>query len=77
MFDESGEDFQIANRGTLKVGSIADVTILDPDLSWTYKISDTKSKSQNTPFNNWNFTGAAVATIVGGKIVYRRDIKES
>ena len=64
--------FKLKDRGTLKVGSIADVTILDPDLIWTYKNSESKSKSKNSPFDNWQFTGAAVATIVGGKIVYRR-----
>jgi dihydroorotase len=64
--------FKLQNRGTLKVGSIADVTILDLELEWTYKNSDSKSKSRNSPFDNRNFTGAAVATIVGGKIVYRR-----
>jgi len=64
--------FKLENRGTLKVGSFADVTILDPELVWTYKNSESKSKSRNTPFDNRNFTGAAVATIVGGKIVYQR-----
>lgn len=64
--------FRLKDRGTLKAGSIADVTIIDPDLVWTYKNSDSKSKSKNSPFDNWQFTGAAVATIVGGKIVYRR-----
>ncbi len=64
--------FRLKNRGTLKVGSIADLTILDPDLIWTYKNADSKSKSKNTPFDDWKFTGAAVAAIVGGKIVYRR-----
>ncbi|MBA2494820.1 MAG: dihydroorotase [Acidobacteria bacterium] len=62
---------RLKNRGTLKAGSIADVTILDPELEWTYKISETRSKSRNSPFNNWKFTGAAIATIVGGKIVYK------
>lgn len=64
--------FGLENRGTLKVGSIADITILDPDLNWTYRVSETKSKSKNTPFDKRKFQGAAVATIVGGKIVYRR-----
>ena len=64
--------FRLKERGTLKVGSIADVTIIDPTLEWTYKNSRSKSKSENSPFDNWNFTGAAVATIVGGKIVYRK-----
>ncbi len=62
---------RLKNRGTLKAGSIADVTILDPELEWTYKISETRSKSRNSPFNNWKFTGTAIATIVGGKIVYK------
>jgi dihydroorotase len=64
--------FRLKNRGTLKVGSIADITILDPELNWTYKNSESKSKSKNSPFDNWEFTGAAVATIIGGKIVYRK-----
>jgi dihydroorotase len=64
--------FKLAGRGTLKPGSIADVTILDPGLEWTYRNSESKSKSRNTPFEGYNFTGASVATIVGGNIVYRR-----
>jgi dihydroorotase len=64
--------FNLENRGTLKVGSIADITILDPNLEWTYRNADSKSKSKNSPFDGRDFTGAAVATIVGGKIVYRR-----
>ncbi len=64
--------FKLKERGTLKVGSIADVTILDPELNWTFRNSDSKSKSKNSPFDDWQFTGAAVATIVGGKIVYRK-----
>ncbi len=64
--------FKLKNRGTLKVGSIADVTILDPDVNWTYKVSESKSKSKNSPFDNRQFTGAAVASIVGGKIVFRK-----
>jgi dihydroorotase len=68
--------FNLSGRGTLKVGSIADVTILDPDLKWTYRVAETKSKSKNSPFDGWSFTGAPVATIVGGKIVYRRPAHE-
>ncbi len=64
--------FSLENRGTLQVGSIADVTILDPNLNWIYDVSKTKSKSKNSPFNGWKFQGCAVATIVGGKIVYNR-----
>lgn len=64
--------FNLEKRGTLKPGSFADVTILDPDLKWTYSVADTKSKSKNSPFDGEEFTGSAVATIVGGRIVYQR-----
>ena len=65
--------FNIPERGTLKPGSIADITILDPDLAWTFRAADSKSKCKNTPFDNWTFRGAAVATIVGGRIVYQKE----
>jgi dihydroorotase len=64
--------FKLVGRGTLKPGSVADVTILNPGLEWTYRNADSRSKSRNTPFEGRVFTGAAVATIVGGKIVYNR-----
>ncbi len=64
--------FKLQNRGTLVPGSFADVTIIDPDLEWTYRNADSKSKSKNSPFDNWKFFGGVVATIVGGRIVYRR-----
>lgn len=63
--------FKLAGRGTLIPGSIADVTIIDPDLVWTYTNANSRSKSRNSPFDGWQFNGMAVATIIGGKIVYR------
>ena len=64
--------FRLQNRGILKTGSFADVTIIDPELKWTYRNTDSKSKSKNSPFDGWEFTGGVIATIVGGKMVYRR-----
>ncbi len=64
--------FRLEKRGTIRPGSIADITIIDPDLQWMYRNSDSKSKSRNSPFDGWQFTGGAVATIVGGRIVYSR-----
>lgn len=64
--------FKLTGRGTLKPGSYADVTLLDPTLDWIYRNADSRSKSKNSPFEGRLFHGAAVATIVGGKIVYRR-----
>ena len=58
--------------GRLAVGAVADITILDPNLEWTYHVAAGRSKSRNSPFDGWPFKGAAIATIVAGKIVYRR-----
>jgi dihydroorotase len=58
------------DRATLRPGARADVTILDPEFAWTYDLARSKSKSRNTPFDGCQFTGAAVATIVGGRVVH-------
>ena len=63
--------FGLAGLGTLAPGSHADVTIFDPAKKWTYDASQSKSKSRNTPYDGWSFTGQVVATIVAGKIVYQ------
>ncbi len=60
-------------RGTLAVGAVADIAIIDPDLEWVVSAQDLVSKSKNTPFDEWNMKGAAVQTILAGKTVYTRD----
>jgi len=62
--------FGLKDRGTFKAGAHADVTILDPQLEWVFDVSKSKSKSRNTPFHGRTMQGAAVATIVGGRLVY-------
>jgi dihydroorotase len=63
---------KLEGRGTLQPGSRADITILDPTLEWTYRNSESRSRSRNSPFDGRSFTGAAVGTIVAGTLVYRR-----
>jgi dihydroorotase len=58
------------DRGTFRNGVRADVTIIDPENAWTYDVSASKSKSRNTPFSGRRMTGAAVATIVAGRVVF-------
>jgi dihydroorotase len=60
------------DRGTFRAGARADATILDPEFAWTFDVARSKSKSRNTPFDGYRFTGAAIATIVGGRVVYSR-----
>jgi len=59
--------------GTLAEGSEADVTILAPDALVRIRASELKSKSKNTPFDGWELRGAVAATMVGGRVVYKRD----
>ncbi|HVQ38993.1 MAG TPA: hypothetical protein VMS31_15760, partial [Pyrinomonadaceae bacterium] len=42
----------------------------DPSYEWVFDVTASKSKSRNTPFHGRSMTGAAVATIVGGRLVY-------
>jgi len=59
------------NRGTLRPGAIADITLIDPNLVWQVDAQKFCSKSVNSPFHGWTLTGRAVATIVAGRVKYR------
>jgi dihydroorotase len=65
--------FDLRGRGSLARGNFADVTIFDPKKRWTFEAARSRSLSHNTPFDGWQFTGRVVATVVGGKVVYRTD----
>jgi dihydroorotase len=56
--------------GTLVEGGPADLTIIAPDAPVTIRAAELVSKSKNTPFDGWSLTGAAAATIVGGRTVF-------
>ena len=57
--------------GTLAVGAVADLTVIDPAKSWRVDPAKFKSRGKNTPFADWDLRGKAVLTMVGGEILYR------
>lgn len=56
--------------GSLRPGNPADVTVLDLESAWTVDSKTFVSRSRNTPFHGRTLKGRAVATVVGGVLVY-------
>ena len=59
------------DRGTLTIGAVADVTVIDTDIAWTFEKASTQSKSKNSPFYGWPLKGKSVMTIVDGRVKWK------
>lgn len=55
--------------GPLVVGSVADITVFDPNMSWTPGAF--VSKSANSPWTGTEITGRVRATILGGQVTFQ------
>src|ERR1700674_3738283 len=53
-------------------GEMADLTLFSADHEWTYNVKESSSKSRNSPFDARGFKGAPMATIVAGRVVWKR-----
>jgi dihydroorotase len=53
----------------LQVGMTADITLIDPVKEWVVTTDKLKSKSKNTPFEDWTMKGKAVMTLIGGHVI--------
>jgi dihydroorotase len=61
----------LEGRGTLSVGSFADVVVFDPAAEWSFAAKASRSKSRNTPFDGAAMLGKVMTTISEGRIVFR------
>ncbi len=61
---------RLKDKGSLKTGCDADVTVFDPEAGWMVDAKKLESKSKNTPFIGVKLTGAVTLAVVGGKIKY-------
>ncbi len=57
---------------TIAQGQPADLTIFSTDHAWTFRAADSASKSRNSPFDARSFKGAPMATIVAGRVTFKR-----
>ncbi len=60
-------------KGTIAVGSDADIAIFDPDLTRTVERPMVKSNAGHSVYEGWSVTGWPVITLRRGEIVFRDD----
>ncbi|MBQ9764703.1 MAG: dihydroorotase [Lachnospiraceae bacterium] len=58
------------DKGSLKEGKIADITIINPTEEYVIDVNTFASKGKNTPFNGKTVRGKVKYTLVAGKVVY-------
>ncbi len=56
--------------GSLAIGDVADITVIDPDREFLFTEDLIASLSKNSPFLGWQLQGKAVLTLLGGRITY-------
>ena len=70
LFTSAASDCLGLDRGQLRPGGAADVTIFSTERKWIFDVNNTLSKSRNSPFDGEEFRGGPTATIVAGRVVW-------
>jgi dihydroorotase len=71
MATRPAEIFKLKESGNLAVGQRADITVIDPELSWVVEPTLFKSKSRNSPFKGQTLQGKAIMTFANGECLYQ------
>jgi dihydroorotase len=71
MSEHPAKVIKLRDRGTLRVGSCADVVVFDAGAEWNFAASASRSKSKNTPFDGAPMLGRVRATVCDGRVVFR------
>jgi len=66
----SGNARKIFNMAMPRVarGEKASLTLFNPRMRWVFNLSDSRSKSKNSPFDNTEFAGRVIGTVSNGKL---------
>ena len=62
--------FNLDSKGEIAIGKDADFTVIDLNRQGKFDITTFKTKAEYSPFNGWEYKGAAVMTIVNGNVVF-------
>ncbi len=67
---KSAEIFKLKNRGQIKEGFFADLTVIDLNKTWKINAKNFKTKAKYSPFENMTGKGDVVMTFVNGQLKY-------
>jgi len=61
-------------KGVIVVGSDADVTVIDPNATTTFRAERMHSRTGYTPYEGWTVPGAPILTMVRGQVVLENGV---
>ncbi len=70
LTSKPAEILYIPERGRLREGSYANITVIDPNCRWIVRGEEFASKCKLTPFEGRELRGKVVATLVNGEVAY-------
>ncbi len=63
--------FRISDRGEIREGAYADLTLVDTDLTWQVNPENFYTKAKYSPYSGMELNGKAILTIVNGNVIWQ------